>query len=268
MGPVHRKLVRTPRASGNWPSLGTTPASTVGDAGCHPTSTASSRGEPCRRAASGCRGKLSPRDCTHRQRLQADGKAHGVGKGGKAPSRDTSCQENTPAADPDLGKTSHSEDAIPGVKHLPPPMRFAFCHQTASRCQSQVVLTQWACPVQVARPLTAIPPETSTGASRTGSSHTPHSTSWHFCWGGEEIPTPALPVVGLWPKTPLKKAGIRMLPPMSEPTPMTEQAAARTLPSPPAREKTQQKTPQAYSANHPTKQEHLTVAASLCTQMV
>lgn len=29
-----------------------------------------------------------------------------------------------------------------------------------------------------------------------------------------------------------------MLPPMSEPTPMTEQAAARTLPSPPAQEKT------------------------------
>lgn len=53
---------------------------------------------------------------------------------------------------------------------------------------------------------------------------------------------PALPVVGLWPKTPLKKAGMRMLPPMSEPTPMTEQAAARTLPSPPAWEKIQQKT--------------------------
>lgn len=72
---------------------------------------------------------------------------------------------------------------------------------------------------------------------------------------------PAVPVVGLWPKTPLKKAGIRMLPPMSEPTPMTEQAAARTPPSPPAREKTREK-PQAYRA----KREHLTPSASLCAQ--
>lgn len=57
--------------------------------------------------------------------------------------------------------------------------------------------------------------------------------------GREEVtPTHTLPVVGLCPKTPLKKAGIRMLPPMSEPTPMTEQAAASTLPSPPAQEKT------------------------------
>lgn len=67
--------------------------------------------------------------------------------------------------------------------------------------------------------------------------------------GGEEIPTPALPVVGLWPKIPLKKAGIRMLPPMSEPTPMTEQAAARTPPSPPAWEETQQGTPQCKSSS-------------------
>lgn len=28
MGPVHRKLLRTPTALGNWPSLGTTPEST------------------------------------------------------------------------------------------------------------------------------------------------------------------------------------------------------------------------------------------------
>lgn len=73
---------------------------------------------------------------------------------------------------------------------------------------------------------------------------------------------PSLPVVGLWPKIPLKKAGIRMLPPMSEPTPVTEQAAARTQPSPPTWEKAQQKT-RAYRA----KQERLMVAASLCPQM-
>lgn len=42
-----------------------------------------------------------------------------------------------------------------------------------------------------------------------------------------------LPGEGLCPKTPLKKAGMRMLPPISEPTPITEQAAARVQPSPP-----------------------------------
>lgn len=42
------------------------------------------------------------------------------------------------------------------------------------------------------------------------------------------------PGVVLWPNIPLKKQGSRMLPPMSEPTPMTDPAAARMPPSPPA----------------------------------
>lgn len=67
-------------------------------------------------------------------------------------------------------------------------------------------------------------------------------------------------MVGLWPKTPLKKAGIRMLPPMSEPTPITEQAAARTPPSPPAQEKIKQK-PWFIVQN---KQKHPAVGTSLC----
>lgn len=42
-----------------------------------------------------------------------------------------------------------------------------------------------------------------------------------------------LPGVVLWPNIPLKKQGMRMLPPMSEPMPMTEPAAPSMLPSPP-----------------------------------
>lgn len=42
------------------------------------------------------------------------------------------------------------------------------------------------------------------------------------------------PGVVLWPNIPLKKQGSRMLPPMSEPTPMTEPPPAKMLPSPPA----------------------------------
>lgn len=48
-----------------------------------------------------------------------------------------------------------------------------------------------------------------------------------------------LPGVVLCPNIPLKKQGIRMLPPMSEPTPTTAPAAARMLPSPPEAERTQ-----------------------------
>lgn len=48
-----------------------------------------------------------------------------------------------------------------------------------------------------------------------------------------------LPGVVLWPNTPLKKQGMRMLPPMSEPTPMTAPAAPRMLPSPPEDTKTE-----------------------------
>lgn len=43
----------------------------------------------------------------------ADGKVHGVGKGGKAPSQDTESQRNIPA-DATLVKTSHAEAAILG----------------------------------------------------------------------------------------------------------------------------------------------------------
>lgn len=42
-----------------------------------------------------------------------------------------------------------------------------------------------------------------------------------------------LPGVVLWPNIPQKKLGIRMLPPMSEPMPTTEPAAAIRLASPP-----------------------------------
>lgn len=45
------------------------------------------------------------------------------------------------------------------------------------------------------------------------------------------------PVEVLWPNIPLKKAGIRMLPAMSEPMPMTAPAPARIEPSPPETER-------------------------------
>ena len=38
---------------------------------------------------------------------------------------------------------------------------------------------------------------------------------------------------GLWPKMPLKKEGMRMEPPMSEPMPKAEPAAPWRQPSPP-----------------------------------
>lgn len=69
------------------------------------------------------RGTLSPRDCTHRQRLEADGARGGERR--ESSSRDTGCQGNSSAADPDLGKTSHAEDAIPGVGPLPRAWRSA-----------------------------------------------------------------------------------------------------------------------------------------------
>lgn len=52
-------------------------------------------------------------------------------------------------------------------------------------------------------------------------------------WGYQTHSQCLLPGVVLWPNIPLKKQGIRMLPPMSEPTPMTEPAAPSMLPSPP-----------------------------------
>ena len=39
--------------------------------------------------------------------------------------------------------------------------------------------------------------------------------------------------VGLWPNMPQKKAGMRMLPPISEPIPMTDPADPIKAPSPP-----------------------------------
>jgi len=42
------------------------------------------------------------------------------------------------------------------------------------------------------------------------------------------------PVVALCPKTPLKKAGMRMLPPISDPMPIADAAADCTHASPPA----------------------------------
>jgi len=41
------------------------------------------------------------------------------------------------------------------------------------------------------------------------------------------------PLVGLWPKIPLKNAGIRIDPPISEPIPNGDPAAACIQPSPP-----------------------------------
>lgn len=41
------------------------------------------------------------------------------------------------------------------------------------------------------------------------------------------------PLDGLWPKIPLKNAGIRIEPPMSEPIPSGDPAAACMQPSPP-----------------------------------
>ena len=42
-----------------------------------------------------------------------------------------------------------------------------------------------------------------------------------------------IPALGFSPKIPLKADGIRIDPPMSEPMPITEPAAARSAPSPP-----------------------------------
>ena len=46
-----------------------------------------------------------------------------------------------------------------------------------------------------------------------------------------------IPCDGLWPKIPLKKAGILILPPISDPIPTTEPPADKIQPSPPRREK-------------------------------
>ncbi len=51
-----------------------------------------------------------------------------------------------------------------------------------------------------------------------------------------------LPGVVLWPNIPLKKQGIRMLPPMSEPMPITAPAAPSILPSPPEKEEINRET--------------------------
>lgn len=178
------------------------------------------------------RGSMAPRDCTHQQRLRADNKAQGIRKGGKASSWDASCRGNTPAADPDLGKhptrrtkyqgykTSHTLGVLPPNSFLLPRPG---CAHTAGLSHARSCLSPYS---------NSTRDKHSTGAA----------ASWHLCRREDKNLTFALPAVGLWPKTPLKKAGIRMLPPMSEPTPMTEQAAAKTLPSPPTWEKTQQKT--------------------------
>lgn len=51
---------------------------------------------------------------------------------------------------------------------------------------------------------------------------------WHLSYTHQ-----FLPAVGLCPKMPLKKQGMRMLPPMSDPTPITEAPLPIILPSPP-----------------------------------
>ena len=45
------------------------------------------------------------------------------------------------------------------------------------------------------------------------------------------------PGVGLCPKMPLKKAGMRMLPPTSDPTPITDPPPPTIPPSPPEKER-------------------------------
>ena len=58
--------------------------------------------------------------------------------------------------------------------------------------------------------------------------------SWSGCVeGGCCVLLLITPEEALWPKIPLKKAGIRMLPPISEPMPMTLPAPPTKLPSPP-----------------------------------
>lgn len=46
-------------------------------------------------------------------------------------------------------------------------------------------------------------------------------------------PQSSSPLLGLWPKIPLKNAGIRIEPPISEPIPSGDPAAACKQPSPP-----------------------------------
>ena len=50
---------------------------------------------------------------------------------------------------------------------------------------------------------------------------------------GRAPPLSTRPEVALWPKIPLKNAGMRMLPPTSEPTPHAVPAADTRQPSPP-----------------------------------